>query len=438
MGCCASKSSPQPPQKPKPLLQGNNFQPIPNEGRIISFQTESSISLALSKELVSSEALELAEPNARNRGQFLAYLENSQVACFSLKDRRNVVKLECKVLKTGDRVKIGDGPDVSVGSATRQYINYAATTTYPPGTPVFCGANVVGIHQGEGRALNMLWVCSEAEHNFPAELAPLLDKVINRELAQDQAHKSRLYRISGHQLLSYYQVRNEHLMHSSKLPEHAQFCIISSGLFIAGGLRDGHAVDETYIFDTGLGILGLRQKMITPRSAHCLGSLRNEVYCIGGRNTISPTHCELCSLRTNVPKQGPDLPSGRVGAGAVVFKERLYVIGGSLDGSQAIIKEIVRLTESGWEEVPHSLPQFTTHVLSAASEEGLWILSNELCRWDPETTNSKHEVSQCTEPRSLHVSNSSLFIFTDQRVQEVQVRPEPWVWRASSLLERIK
>jgi hypothetical protein len=429
-----ASGSPDPPSE----SQGSDFRFILDGSRVTAFQSQGGFSFAFSKVIKSDEVLQMVEQSDRQLGQFIAYLPQNGVAIFATADGgQNAAKLECKVLQKGDQVRIGRGSSVPILRVNRQYINYdvASTRTVPPGTPVFSGNNIVGIHDQPGRALSMIWVLTEAKQNpNQSQISPMLKQVINLDFTRDEANKSRLYRISGPRLLSYYPDNQESLVHQSDLPENARICIIANGLYISGGLRKGHAVNETYIYDTGLAMLSPRENMSKARSAHCVCFLRPDIYNIGGQDEDPLELCEKYSLVRNLSSLVAELPTARIQAGASVFKNMIYVIGGNANGTQqAIIQDIISLTAQGWEAVPHTL-QLTPHIQVAAdpSNECLWILGSELIKWNPEKEAQKGQ-SQCKAAQSLHVSHSSLFVFSETQAYEVRIKPEPWVWTAISI-----
>ena len=424
---------------PLPEAQGSDFHFILNGSTVTAFQSQGGFCFAFSEILNSDEVLQMVEQSDLQLGKFIAYLPQNKVAIFSTADvGQNAARLECKLLQKGEQVRVGRGSSAPISGVNRQYIKYdvASTPTVPPGTPVFSGNNIVGMHYQQGRALNLIWLLTEAKQNpNQSLLKPMLDQVLNIDFTKDEANKSRLYRISGPRLLSYYPDNHESLIHQSDLPENARLCLIAPGLYISGGRRKGHAVSDTYIYDTGLAMLSPRRKMSKPRSGHCVCSLRQDVYNIGGQNEDPLEHCEKYALAKDLSSPVADLPTARIQAGAAAFKSIIYVIGGNANGTQqAIIQDIIRLTAQGWEAVPHTL-LLTIHIQVAAdpNSECLWILGSELIKWNPEAKEAQRGQSQCKAVQALHVSHSSLFVFSEAQAYEVRIRPEPWAWTAISI-----
>ena len=449
MGCCSSakpkKAEPK-GQKPvqKQAVKGSADPAPPSlsnspvfsikigSEEINAVLTSTRLAITVSSSLSTPEAFKQAQSNPRLHPEtFFHFIGTMQVA-FVATDATldNTFKFESKVMKAGAKVVL-EGKVFDVTHANRNRIMYNEDPSIRPGTPIISEANVVGLHEKSGRGISMNWICSELKANafsLGKELENFLSTV-QGDFVQPDA-MSRIYSISQGKLLSCCPDTNEFLDHTIGLLPSAKICYIPNGVFIAGGLDNSVPSPSVRIYDSLSDFLmDDRAPLKLPRFRHTVCFCKGFVYCFGGEggNKRELVENEKYGVRLNTWDTAPavpNLPGPRLDAGAVVFKAVVYLVGGVANAP-----DVLKLQDNGWATLRPELPAFTSLVLAEGDNAFIYICSQKLWRWSPET----NEVRILTEvgvadANTARLYNSSFYVFADKAVHEARLDKDPTTW----------
>lgn len=442
MGCLSAKNRPpvkasSKPSSPKasgpkgPALPLFNLQ-VAGE-RLCGVLTSTGLALTLSAKLTTSQVCKTATSQVPLLPErFFYYLPSCKVAFFAADITSEACPLlECKTLSEGSSIDLASRT-LPVLQATSHRIYYDSGPSVLPGTPIFSEGKLVGLHEQSGRGINLVWIYSELLSqgmSLPEDLSRLLKTVQGEGAVTISAPQSRLYNVLRGTLISYSPDTEEFLDHVGDLPAQVQFCSIPAGLFLSGGLVEGRTVALAMVFDAGTGHLQRdRTAMSRPRTGHCLCYSQGTVHCISGKAEALTPECERYSPRQDLWQPLPALPASRVMAGTTVFKQLIYVIGG-LDASQQPVPSVLRLQKEAWHVLTPSLPLFSKPVLAESGPVCLYIFSQGLLSWEPESGAVRQLVKADFEGGSMRALDSVLYVFSAQSVQEARLEADPVLWR---------
>ena len=442
MGCLSAKNKApaKAPSKPSsPKASGPQAPALPlftlqaAEERLCGVLTSTGLALTLSARLTTSELCKTAVSQVPLLPErFFYYLPSCKVAFIAADiTSEDCPQLECKSLAEGSSIDLASHT-LPVLQATQHRIYYDSGPSVLPGTPIFSEGKLVGLHEQPGRGINLVWIYSELLSqgmSLPEDLSRLLKTVQGEGAVTISVPQSRLYNVLRGTLISYSPDTEEFLDHVSGLPAQVQFCSIPTGLFMSGGLVEGKPVATALVFDAGAGHLQRdRTAMSKPRTGHCLCYSRGAVYCISGKADALTPDCERYSPRQDQWQSLPALPAPRMLAGATVFKQLIYVIGG-LDALQQPVHSVLRLQQEAWHTLTPALPLFSRPVLVESGPACLYIFSQALLSWEPESGEARLLVKADFEGGSMRALDSVLYVFSAQSVQEAKLEADPVLWR---------